>query len=292
MISPFNTTMTNPSYPSMAIKVLFCDMTPVEALITAARRYCQENFAYWADRYSNERSGQDFHAYSYSDQDYNLFPRYNALSAILDKVEMLVGESYSDILLCRQALVQVGLSAESPFTIDEKNTIAKAAIQDERDKFVDFVQEVTLGELGLVEPLPHRRRLKIEEKKAVRQKLLELWNYNGDYWDPLDEKCPVESLFLSKDRITKQDYHAIIEFICGNTALHLLEVTEDGKDAEIAAIEFHPNCYETIYCDRDYRWVIYGSHEGTITFAGEGLLTFIKYHFIGRETLFNKWPEY
>ena len=191
-------------------------MTPVESLITAARRYCQDNFSYWSTRYGNERSGQDIPVYSYSDQDYNLFPRYNALSAILDIVEMLVGEPYTDIADCRLALIEVGRSAESIFTNDENNTIAKAAIQDEQDKFVHYVQTVTLGELGLVDPLPHRRRLNSEEQKAIREELFEKWNFDGDYWDPLEKKCPVESLFLSKDSITKQDYQSIIESICKN----------------------------------------------------------------------------
>jgi hypothetical protein len=65
-------------------------MSPADALITAARRYCEDNHSYWANRYANERSGADFPAYSYSEGDYDLFPRYNVLAAILAQVEVLV----------------------------------------------------------------------------------------------------------------------------------------------------------------------------------------------------------
>jgi len=266
-------------------------MTPIDALITAARRYCMENFSYWADRYSNDRSGSEFPKYSYSDRDYDLFPRYNVLSAILAQVEILVGKTYPELQTCREELAQIGLTAQSLFTKGEKNAIANTAIKNERNKFVHFVRTITLGELGLEEPLPHRRRLSPEEKNVVRQQLLERWNYDGSYWDPLVDKCPTTSLFLAKEHITNADYDAIIHFIAGYAAFPLLEITEDGADAEIDHTEFHPDCYETIYCDHTYNWVIYGSHESTITFAGEQLLPFINKLFVARESDLNKWPK-
>jgi hypothetical protein len=267
-------------------------MTPTEALITASRRYCKENFSYWCDRYARERTGINSPVYSYSDEDYNLFPRYNVLSAILGEVEELVGQHYPDITSCQEDLVLVGLAAESIFTKDVKNATAVSAMQEERDKFVNYVQTVTLGELGLIDPLPYRRRLKTSEKKEIRQRLLEIWNYEGDYWDPLVEKSPTEFLFLAKAHFTEQDHQSIVQFISRNTSSFLLEITEDGNDAEIAPSEFHPDCYETIYCDYDYLWIVYGSHEGTITFAGDQLLPFIKRLFAEREHLFNQWPIY
>lgn len=266
-------------------------MTSTEALITAARRYCNTNFSYWYNRYARERTGQDYPVYTYSDQDYDLFPRYNALSAILGETEMLVGKSWPDLSGCRAVLIQVGLSAQSPLIISE-NAIEAAAILDERNKFIHFVQHITQEELDLVAPLPYRRRLAEEEKEAVRQQLLERWNYEGNYWDPLEERCPTESLYLAKANITPTDYQSIINFISEHARPPLLEVTEDGSDTEIELSEFHPaDCYETICCDYDYKWLIYGSHESTLTFAGEQLLVFIRQLFKDREHLLNQWPE-
>lgn len=259
-------------------------MTSVEALITAARRYCMDNYSYWADRYSKERTGEDFPVYSYSDQDYNLFPRYNALSAILAEVEMLVGKTWTDLISCRAILAEAAQSV-APLVLISDNAIEKAAIEDEGNKYIQFIQNIRQEELDLVAPLPWRRRLNEEEQQAVRQQLLERWNYDGNYWDPLEERCPTESLYLIKDDITQSDYQSIIEFIFGHSRPLLLEITEDLADTEIAFSEFHPDCYETIYCDYDYNWLIYGSHESTITFAGEQLLVFIKQLFGAREHL-------
>jgi hypothetical protein len=261
-----------------------CKMTSTEALITAARRYCKDHHAYWANRYRNERSGQDFPVYTYSDNDYDLFPRYNILAAILGEIEMLVGKT----AVSRETLVQAGLSAGLPFTEGEDHPIEAAAIQQEREKFIHFIQTITPEALAQTAPLPYRRRLNAAEKEAVDQQLLERWNYDGNYWDPVDPKSPAEVLYLPKEAVTKEDYQSIIRFIDGHAAAYLLEVTEEGVITEIAIEEFDLNGDETAYCDEYYEWIIYGSHENTITFAGEPLLTFIRQLFTGRENLFNK----
>ncbi|SEW35150.1 hypothetical protein [Chitinophaga arvensicola] len=265
-------------------------MSPAEALTTAARTYCKEHFDYWSARYVKERTGKSFPEYSYTDNDYNLFPRYNVLSAILGEVEMLTGKTWPDLEQCRETLIHIGDTASSPFTVNENN-IEQNAIREERDKFIHFISTITPSELALVAPLPWRRRLPSAEQAAVRQVLLERWNYDGDYWDPLDYRCPTETIYLAKKNITANDYQAIISFISSYAAPLLLELTEDGTDAEIDINLFHPDCYETVYCDRNYEWIIYGSYESTVTFAGEALLTFIKQQFNGREELFDQWPS-
>ena len=98
-------------------------MTDTEALITAARRYLGDNHNYWANRYSKERTGDNF-PYTYTYNDYNLFPRYNILSAILDKVETLVGQNNLNNDTCKQELKNFGLTANSAFTTGEQNDIS------------------------------------------------------------------------------------------------------------------------------------------------------------------------
>ena len=83
----------------------------------------------------------------YSDNDYNLFPRYNALSAILLGVETFVGQTFSSLDNCKQELQQVGLTSQTPFTTGKQNDIERNAIQDERNKFVKFIDSVTDNEL-------------------------------------------------------------------------------------------------------------------------------------------------
>ena len=265
-------------------------MTHSEALITAARQYLQDNHSYWADRYSKERTGNDF-PYSYTDNDYNLFPRYNVLSAILSQVEILVGQNHLTGETCKDELKNIGLTALSPFTTGEQNDIAIKAMQDERQKFIEYIKNIQTEDLNTIEPLSHRRRLTKQESEQVRQSLFEKWNFQGNYWEPLEELSPQPSIFLMKDNIADSDYEKIIEEISRHSATKLFEITEDGSDAEIEFGLFHPDCYETIYCDTSYNWIVYGSHESTVAFGGTWLLDFIRLLYDNRQDKINKWVQ-
>lgn len=265
-------------------------MTITEALITTARRYLQDNHRYWADRYSKERTGNDF-PYIYTDNDYNLFPRYNILSAILDQVETLVGQNHLPLEACKDELRNIGLTANSLFTSDEKSEIAVNAIKEERKKFNNFLENITEEDLNFVEPLPHRRRLAKDESEQVRQLLLEKWNFQGNYWEPLEDLSPNPIIFLMKDNISDNDYEQIIREVQKHAYSKLFEITENGSDAEIEFGLFHPDCYETIYCDRSFDWIIYGSHEGTIAFGGIWLLDCVRQLYFDRQDKLNKWEQ-
>ncbi|ASZ13914.1 hypothetical protein KTO58_04575 [Chitinophaga pendula] len=266
-------------------------MTTIEALITAARRYCKDNFNYWANRYAKERTGSNYPVYSYSDGDYDLFPRYNVLDAILAEVEKLVGIQDTDLAACRQQLIEIGLTAQSALTTGKNNQIEKAAILQEREKFVKYISDVTLGELGLIDPLPHRRRLHMNEQAIVASQLHNYWNYDGNYWDPIEPKCPSEILFIAAAYLTEDD-HNFIRTMAVSDNMYLLEVTEEGAYTEIAPGEINLASYETFYCPEDYSWCIYISHEATITFAGTALLSSLRKYFASRIDLFGQWPSY
>lgn len=164
-------------------------------------------------------------------------------------------------------------------------------LQEERQKFIEFIENITEDDLNSIEPLPHRRRLKQEESKQVRQSLLEKWNFQGNYWEPLEELSPQPSLFLIKDNVADTDYEQILEEIQKHAHNKLFEITEDGSDAEIEFGLFHPDCYETIYCDRTFSWIVYGSHESTIAFGGTWLLDFISQLYADRQDKLNKWEQ-
>ncbi len=259
-----------------------------DALITAARHYLKNNFAYWADRYSKERTGADI-PYSYTDNDYNLFPRYNVITAILDGVEALTGNTVMTVAECKAALIEIGTSANSSFTTGEQNAIELQAMAEERDKFVDYIVYLDSEIIVKQEPLPYRRRLTKEESEKVRKALKNHWGFQGDYWDPLEKLSPQPTVFLSKEYITDKDYLQIISTIKKLASDRLYEVVEDGRDAEIEFSSFHPDCYETIYCDGTWQWIVYGSHEGTVTFGGESLIYFVNNLFANREDKLNYW---
>ena len=129
------------------------------------------------------------------------------------------------------------------------------------------------------------------ESKQVRQALFEIWNFQGNYWVPLEDLSPKPTIFLMKSNLTESDYLHIIEEIQKYADNKLFEIPEDGSDAEIEFKLFHPDCYETIYCDRSFDWIVYGSHEGSVAFGGVWLLDFIRKLYSDRKDQLNMWDQ-
>jgi hypothetical protein len=263
-------------------------MTHIEALITIARRYCMDNHFYWYNKYIKERTGNDF---PYTDNDYNLFPRYNVLGAILQGVESLVGQAFPSIHACKLALKHIGFSSQNASTKGKHNIISDNAMEDERNKFTRFIDRVTTHNLDTTEPLPYRRKIKQEEAAYIRQQLFETWNYDGDYWEPLFRKSPKPTIFLMHNKLTEIDIKEITKCISARASKNIFEISEDQIDYEITVDSFDPELYETISCDNSFEWVIYGSHEGTIAFGGTWLIEVVQQLFADRAEELNKWDQ-
>lgn len=97
-------------------------MTKTDKIITIARRYCSEGITFWASKYSDEKSGNNIR---YSENDYNIFPRYNALVAILKGVETIVGKSYDNIDQCKNELKSLGQTARHLLQLVSKTKFQK-----------------------------------------------------------------------------------------------------------------------------------------------------------------------
>src|SRR5688500_6530827 len=181
-------------------------MTPVEALHTAARRYCIEQVWLWSGRYQElcargedrvtSRGGGG--AWDYSPAAYDLFPRYNVLGAIRVEIERLVPAELGLLENARVAIAMAGEMASSAVTRGE-NRIERAAMQQEREKFVAFVRGLTAAQLDRVEPLLFRRVLGMPETKRLAEQIAQRWGtWSGGISDKLD--IP-EHLILQLSRI-------------------------------------------------------------------------------------------
>ena len=120
--------------------------------------------------------------------------------------------------------------------------------------------------------IPYFRILPESESFLVKLRLSEQWAFEDNRsWYPLSgpEKPIRELFFLPADRLTP--YLPRLEKLLSLPAEHLfcLEESRSGR----------PNCFETaeleeyqgselLYAARDFSWLIYFSHENTVSFAG------------------------
>lgn len=265
-------------------------MRDSEAFITLARRYCVDQYAYWSNKYAKERTGTDV-PYTYSDEDYNLFPRYNVLKAIQIGVEYYVGQEFENLDECRKLLKEQGKNSQTVFTENIENEIAQKATQEERNKFIEFINSVEESSLQSVKKLPYRRRLQKEESENLRSLLNTKWEYDNAWYPMFEISSNIKTVFIAKDALSKEDLKDIYNFINQNSESNLFEITEDGLDYEVESTEFDPDCYETTYTNPDTSWIYYGSHESTISVGGAFLVNFIEEKFKDRSDILNQWPK-
>jgi hypothetical protein len=235
----------------------------------------------------------DWNILSYSPKDYEFFSRYNALDAILKGVESVLDENYETVDKCKEVLKAIGESSQTIFTERVASETEQRAMEDERNKFATFIENITEDDLKTVLPLPYNRKLREDESARIGEKLKELWNYDGGYWDPLEEKCKRETIFVMDKFLTKGDKARIIEFI-SEAGGRYFKIDNDHSanenydnyyETEIPEI----TGYETVITDMNLKWIIYISYEATITFGGAALIAFVKILFRERTENLNKW---
>jgi len=263
-------------------------MTEIEKLITLARRYCIENIHYWTDYYTKSKTENSI-KYDYSQHDYNVFPRYQTAEAILRGVETLVGKEFENIENCKKEIKELGLTSESAFTTGRLKGLQSLAIQNARQQFINYIDEITADQLEKVEPLPYRRTLLEVEADLVRNRLNKYWNFDGGYWEPLTPCCIKPFIFFNKENLSERDFKIIKDIILCFQDNTIYEISEQRYDYEIAKSEIDIDCCETIHTNKNFEWIIYGSHEGTIAFGGELLLAELDEKLSDKRELKNKW---
>jgi hypothetical protein len=256
-------------------------MTEVESIITLARHYCIENYNYWSNKYSNEKSGR-----AYSDNDYDLFPRYNGLEAILHGIELIINKKYDSVEDCKNELKNIGRYSQTIFTENIKNKIENNAINEERNKFITFIGNISEKDLHNVLPLPYNRKLNKIESKDIYKKLNENWNFDGFSWDHSDNKN--EIMFIMEKYLTEDEKNKIIEYIFKYDKI-FFTIDEMENDYETEIIKIEPYGFDTIYTNLNFSWIIYSSHEGYIVFGGKLLLDYLKKLFSDKVEKINKY---
>ncbi len=245
----------------------------IEKLHTAARRYCLDRYRYWAGRYAEiARDGRDSRVGgAYTREALDLFPRYNLLEAILVEIERSMPRDFSSLEEARELLGATGRSAEHSYLKAPRQPVAIKAAGEERDGFVRFVRTISAEELLQVEPLPYRRVLASAESRHIRSKLEQAWGIGKGYWYPLSVSSPANvSAFQDRyfqDELGPEKLRAIL---AGRGITNLWELREYGPEYELELSGFDPyyNGAEGFWCSEEMDWVIYASHESSVTVGG------------------------
>ncbi len=263
-------------------------MDPCLALHSLARRYCEERFAFWSAQYkalcaSGGRNRSDNET-EYSDDAFRLFPRYLVLRAILERVEQIVTPSSSEYEMFRASLKASGWNAESIMTVGLTHSrIAVAAMAEERADFEHFLEAVDESMLRCVEPVLYRRVLGPEELLAQWGRLEHLWKVDTQCWWPLREE-PARFAWMSFHEawFGPEKIQAVKDMLRGRRIHNVFELREFrqwGCEREVVVMEIDYTGEEGYWFSEDCDWLIYASHESSITLAGDWLIDLWKRRF-------------
>ncbi len=245
-------------------------MKDVEALHTAARRYCIERHKYWRELYGDLQKGREHPRSSgYTAKDLDTFPRYLVMDAIRVEIEGFVPGDFPSCEDALEMLVTAIATADSASTISDEK-VTKRAIEEERERAVAYLRKLGPSDLATIEALPYRRTLGQREAKELQTRLRDEWGVTG-YWYPLEE-------IERTDAEAFRDQHFLDEGADG----HLRRALEQRGVEKVYALrewephwEGGPECVdcidygaETFWFDNNLDWIVYVSHEGSIAVGG------------------------
>lgn len=156
-----------------------------------------------------------------------------------------------------------------------------------KTNFINFVSELNVNDPPEVLPISFERRLTNEEFQILESSLKDKfdfgsWKDENYYWEPLSKtKTQNPYVYFDDDLFKSVEIQKIIDILKSISGDRILLLTDENINYEIETSSFGFDWIECAYCNFETDWIIYISHEGTITFSGHKLLTEIK----------NKLPE-
>lgn len=250
-------------------------MEGIKQLIDTARTYCAENFSFWVQKDRGE------------------YLRYHILESILNGVEEIVGKNFESFDACKTKLKEIAEDVKDTsfggysMELDDNQ---RQIINEERKKFIDYINAQNQETVKYTKPLPYRRKLSQSESENLREKLLTIWNFDGYVWNPLQNKSPKPTVFLSYENVTRKDEKEIKNIVKNLLKTNrLYKVSETLIDYEMEFSLLNINLYEEMIFDDTFEWVIYGSHESTLTFGGDLFTKKIQELYKDRKEKLNQW---
>lgn len=241
-------------------------------LQTFARRTCMERFEHWAEIYAQiAQGGRDRNGGDYTDEAYAVFPRYNVVQTVLGQIEALDSDALPGCEELRPLLVDLARNATSDRTRPTGNPTQQRAMADERETLAALFLKVTVSELVEVKPLFYRRVLDARTVQHWRQSILATWGATDDYWYPLSDKTHASLVALELNGIDGiQLQERIRKFFSVNGVERVIELREYDESYELdaAAVVLSYTGAEGFWTAPGDEWIVYCSHEGTVTFGG------------------------
>lgn len=252
------------------------------ALHTAARRWLMDRQAHWVRRHNEIREADPRRG---AINDLETWPRHSVVGAMLEGVETLRPEEMASLEAARVRIAVAGLEARNMFTQPAPGELEEPRMTEERAAFAAFVRGVGEAELARVQPLPCRRVLGEDEDRAIWDRIRERWDVDG-YWYPLGETSRADVIAYADDAFQRAVGSEGLRRILERRGVRRVwEIREFGPSYEMDVVLLEPEYSggaEGFWSAGEMDWLVYASHEGSVTIGGAGLMREVE----------AAWPEW
>ena len=207
----------------------------------------------------------------YSEAAYALFPRYRLDEAIELEVERSTGLEFPSLEKTRGMLIEACICALSILNREfQYSGLACVSLRDEFKTFELYIKGLDPVQLSSIEPLPYRRVLRDLESKELREKLRTTWGAVG-YWHPLAKCAPDANVIaFHKELWNQRNGTALLFGAMQERAVERCFLLREGPtDYELDRALMDPTYSgEESFATSDFEWLLYSSHESSISVAG------------------------
>jgi hypothetical protein len=220
-----------------------------------------------------------------SEDGLKLFPRYRLDEAMLVEIERLVPVEFISLQHARASLASAAEQARNALLTEFKHhRLAATVLQEELAAFHQYIDQMGEAELKTIQPLPHRRVLTPIESEKFWKTLQDRWEVGREhYWYPLSEASrPEDVIAFHRELWNQRDADSMLRrFLAEREIERCILLCESPPDYELA-VALVPSHYDgdESFLTSDFEWVLYVSHESSVTVAGT-LAEFFR----------NQWPD-
>ncbi len=221
--------------------------------------------------YGLASAGTNRSGFGYTDEALYIFPRYMLLNAILVEVERYRPGDFLTLNEAKRFFCLIAAETQSESTQPHENKIECKAIDEERYALCKFIEQLNEQDLSSVEPLFYSRVLSEKESNSIWEKLSSRWEIPKWYWYPLAIDKP-DNVEAFQDSYFEKEVGAekLQEILSSRGIEKVWEIREYGANYKLELSIFEPNYSgaEGFWCDENFDWIIYASHESSITVGG------------------------
>ena len=159
----------------------------------------------------------------------------------------------------------------------------QAAAATARADYLEYVATVSEADAARAGPMPYRLVLSEAQVRRLRGACLRRWDADPTrgYWFPLKEgDPPADTLIVDAFRCDREfDFQAVRELLRRRGVDRVWESSENWPLEPAVEMATRVCCFggrETMWSSDGLDWLIYASHEDSVTFAGAWLVPAVK----------------